>query len=63
MSAYENLAASGTMRAIEDYAMGINFSRVLTLLYGTMINQAIGSETIYPYIGRQSDDLCTWNGG
>ena len=53
MSAYENLAASGTMRAIEDYAMGINFSRVLTLLYGTMINRAIGSEQYIPIsVGR-----------
>ena len=29
MSAYENLGKSGIMRTIEDYAMGINFSRVM----------------------------------
>ena len=53
MSAYENLAASGTMRAIEDYAMGINFSRVLTLLYGNMVNRAIKSEKYIPIsVGR-----------
>ena len=53
MSAYENLAASGTMRAIEDYAMGINFSRVLTLLYGNMVNRAVGSTKYIPIsVGR-----------
>ena len=33
MSAYENLGKSGIMRSIEDYAMGINFSRVLSVKY------------------------------
>ena len=40
MSAYDNVAASGIMRAIEDYAMGINFSRSLTVKYGQLINNA-----------------------
>ena len=30
MSEYDNLAKSGVMRTIEDYAMGINFSRAMS---------------------------------
>ena len=33
LSAYENLTKSGYARAIEDYALGINLSRALTLQY------------------------------
>ncbi len=40
MSAYANLGASGIMRSIEDYAMGINFSRVMSVKYGNMLNNA-----------------------
>ncbi len=39
IEAYDNLADAGIMRAIEDYAMGINFSRALSVKYGRMINQ------------------------
>lgn len=38
MSEYDDLAKSGLMRAIEDYAVGINFSRALTCKYGDRIN-------------------------
>lgn len=38
IEAYDNLADAGIMRAIEDYAMGINFSRALSVKYGRMIN-------------------------
>ena len=34
MSEYDHLADSGIMRTIEDYAMGINFSRVMSVKYG-----------------------------
>lgn len=34
LSEYDNLAAAAYLRAKEDYLMGINFSRVLTLKYG-----------------------------
>ena len=34
LSAYDNLSDSAYLRAKEDYLMGINFSRVLTLRYG-----------------------------
>lgn len=40
MTAYDLIASSGIMRAIEDYAMGINFSRSLTLKYGALLNNA-----------------------
>lgn len=44
MSDYTNLGKSGIMRAIEDYAMGINFSRVMSVKYGKMLNDAAGTE-------------------
>ena len=34
LSAYDALGAAAYLRAKEDYLMGINFSRVLTLRYG-----------------------------
>lgn len=34
LSEYDNLSASAYLRAKEDYLMGINFSRVLSLKYG-----------------------------
>ena len=37
LSEYDNLSASAYLRAKEDYLMGINFSRVLTLKYGRTI--------------------------
>lgn len=43
MSEYDNLAKSGVMRTIEDYAMGINFSRVMSVKYGKLLNDAAGT--------------------
>lgn len=40
MADYANLGASGIMRSIEDYAMGINFSRVMSVKYGKLLNDA-----------------------
>lgn len=37
LSAYDNLADAAYLRAREDYLMGINFSRILTLKYGNKI--------------------------
>lgn len=45
MSAYENLGNSGIMRTIEDYAMGINFSRVMSIRYGSLLNHAAGTKS------------------
>ena len=42
--AYRNLANAGIMRGIEDYAMGINFSRALSVKYGRMMNDAAGTK-------------------
>ena len=44
MSAYENLGKSGIMRSIEDYAMGINFSRVMSVKYGKLLNDAAATK-------------------
>ena len=38
LSAYNNLGASAYLRAKEDYLMGINFSRILTLQYGSSVS-------------------------
>lgn len=38
LSEYDNLSASAYLRAKEDYLMGINFSRVLSVKYGSSIN-------------------------
>lgn len=38
MSEYDNLSSSAYLRAKEDYLMGINFSRVLSLKYGYWLN-------------------------
>lgn len=44
MSDYANLGKSGIMRSIEDYAMGINFSRVMTVKYGRLLNDAAATK-------------------
>lgn len=53
MSDYLLLAKSGTMRAIEDYAMGINFSRALTCKYGSIVNNSVVQKKYVPIsVGR-----------
>ena len=44
IEAYDNLARAGIMRGIEDYAMGINFSRALSIKYGGMLNREAGTK-------------------
>ena len=41
---YDNLAAAAFSRAKEDYLMGINFSRALTLRYGRAVSQRLNRE-------------------
>ncbi len=41
---YDNLSAAAYLRAKEDYLMGINFSRILTLKYGQSIKNYLGSD-------------------
>ena len=43
LSAYDNLSDAAYLRAKEDYLMGINFSRVLTLKYGQNITNFLGN--------------------
>ena len=38
LAEYDNLSSAAYLRAKEDYLMGINFSRLLTLKYGTAIS-------------------------
>ena len=45
MADYANLGRSGIMRTIEDYAMGINFSRVMSVKYGNLLNDAAGTKS------------------
>lgn len=45
MSEYERLGKSGIMRTIEDYSLGINFSRALSVKYGRMINDAAATSS------------------
>ncbi len=49
---YDNLAASAYLRAKEDYLMGINFSRLLTLKYGQAIGQVLKKEKTVLSVGR-----------
>ncbi len=43
-SDYDNLSNAGIMRGIEDYSMGINFSRALSVKYGKLLNDAAGTK-------------------
>ena len=45
MSDYALLGQSGIMRTIEDYSLGINFSRALSVKYGRMINDAAATNS------------------
>ncbi len=45
MQEYANLGKSGIMRTIEDYAMGINFSRAMSVKYGNLLNDAAGTKS------------------
>ncbi|MBR6395427.1 MAG: type IA DNA topoisomerase [Lachnospiraceae bacterium] len=52
LSEYDNLASSAYLRAKEDYLMGINFSRVLTLKYGNSVTNYLGSKWSAISVGR-----------
>ena len=52
ISEYDNLAASAYLRAKEDYLMGINFSRVLTLRYGSSVTNYLHSKYQAIAVGR-----------
>lgn len=52
LTAYDNLASSAYLRAKEDYLMGINFSRALTLKYGPSISNFMRSDRTVISVGR-----------
>ena len=52
LSEYDNLAASAYLRAKEDYLMGINFSRLLTLKYGNSISNYLHTKYSVISVGR-----------
>lgn len=52
LSAYDNLADAAYLRAKEDYLMGINFSRVLTLKYGNTVKGYLKREKAVISVGR-----------
>lgn len=49
---YDNLCASAYLRAKEDYLMGINFSRILTLKYSYAIRTYLGKDRCVVSVGR-----------
>ena len=49
---YDTLADSAYLRAKEDYLMGINFSRLLTLKYGSAIGSILKRERTVLSVGR-----------
>lgn len=52
LSEYDNLSEAAYLRAKEDYLMGINFSRVLTLKYGRSISGYLGKDRVVISVGR-----------
>lgn len=49
---YDNLSASAYLRAKEDYLMGINFSRLLTLKYGNTLSTFMKTDRTVLSVGR-----------
>ncbi|AWI04321.1 type IA DNA topoisomerase [Clostridium drakei] len=52
ISEYDSLADSAYLRAKEDYLLGINFSRLLTLKYGKTVANATGDKLVVIAVGR-----------
>ena len=52
LSDYDNLASAAYLRAKEDYLMGINFSRLLTLKYGNSVSNYLGMKYSVISVGR-----------
>ncbi len=52
LSEYDNLSSAAYLRAKEDYLMGINFSRLLTLKYGNAISNYLGTKYSVVSVGR-----------
>lgn len=52
LSYYDNLSDSAYLRAQEDYLMGINFSRALTLKYSYTVKKYLGADKCVIAVGR-----------
>lgn len=52
LSAYDNLSEAAYLRAKEDYLMGINFSRLLSLKYGNTISNYLHTKYTVVSVGR-----------
>lgn len=52
LSDYDNLSDAAYLRAKEDYLMGINFSRALTLKYGYPVKSYLGADRAVISVGR-----------
>jgi len=52
LSEYDNLSDSAYLRAQEDYLMGINFSRALSLKYSYTVRQYLGLDRCVIAVGR-----------
>ncbi len=52
LSEYDNLSESAYLRAKEDYLMGINFSRALTLKYGYAVKDFLKRDKAVISVGR-----------
>ena len=51
-SEYDSLSASAYLRAKEDYLIGINFSRLLSIIYGRRVAKEINEERASIAVGR-----------
>ena len=51
-SEYDNLSASAYLRAKEDYLMGINFSRALSLKFSNVVQRYLGMDRCVIAVGR-----------
>ncbi|MEA4826346.1 MAG: DNA topoisomerase [Clostridium sp.] len=52
LSEYDSIADSAYLRAKEDYLLGINFSRLLTLIYGKTVSNIISEDKVVIAVGR-----------
>jgi len=53
LSEYSHMSDAGYMRAIADYLVGINFSRLLSIFYAAMLNSGSGQKRKIPIsVGR-----------
>lgn len=61
MSEYDSLSDSAYLRAKEDYLIGINFSRLLSIIFGRRIAKEINEDKVSIAV-RKSNDMCFRNG-